>query len=321
MRRAQRLIALLALLQARRTATADALATEFGVSTRTILRDVRALVDAEVPIVAERGRYGGLTLLPGAQVDLSRLTETEADVFRAVGVDLARARQLGAEGTARTVLAKLDGRRPPSASRAPAPLLPLSEVVTIDNRPWFAGEPETDVASLAQELRRARRLHIRYRRSGQNAAREIEVDPHGLLLRADRWYLIAESGGGPSMFALARLESWRASDAPRKLPPGASLPEIARRLGERLESRQQVVVHASLRADRLDLARRILGSRLRSAGEPDRHGRTPVAVAYDQLDGVRQLLQFGDHIEVTAPAEARALVHRLGRELAAAHRP
>ena len=35
-----------------------------------------------------RGKYGGISLLPGNQVDLAKLTISEADVLRTVGLDV-----------------------------------------------------------------------------------------------------------------------------------------------------------------------------------------------------------------------------------------
>src|ERR1700722_14756578 len=161
----QRLIALLAVLQVRRVTTAEVLAAEFGVSVRTILRDIQALIDADIPVLTERGKYGGISLLPGGQAHLSKLTASEADVIRAVGFDLGRAARLGAETAARSAAGKLTAkrraplRRPPR--RAPPPLA-LSDVLTVDNRGWFAADESPDVASLARDLRLARRLRIRY---------------------------------------------------------------------------------------------------------------------------------------------------------------
>ncbi|MBP2337572.1 putative DNA-binding transcriptional regulator YafY [Saccharothrix coeruleofusca] len=317
MARPQRLIELLAALRARRRTTAEALAAELGVSTRTVLRDVQALVDAGIPVFTERGRYGGISLLPGDQVDLSKLTTAEADVLRAVGLDLDRARQLGEEAVARSALGKLVPRRTPAA---PAELpLSLHQVVAVDNRAWFAdGEPGPDVARLAQDLRRGRRLRIRYRRSGSTTARPAVVDPYGLLLRADRWYLIADRDAQPRMYALSRLRDWEVLAEPRRLREGEDLAGVAAELGRELESRHEVTVTARLDADRVDLAHRVLGSRLRTVGEAA-DGRVTITVSYDQLDGVRQLLQFADHIEVVDPEPARRLVHDLARQLARAH--
>src|ERR1700753_3068599 len=106
----QRLIALLAVLQVRRVTTAEALAAEFGVSVRTILRDIQALTEAGIPVLTERGKYGGISLLPGSQADLSKLTTSEADVVRAVGLDLGRAAALGAENAGPSAAGQLPGK-------------------------------------------------------------------------------------------------------------------------------------------------------------------------------------------------------------------
>ncbi|GAA2233711.1 WYL domain-containing protein [Promicromonospora sukumoe] len=319
---AQRLIGILGALQARRHTTAEALADEFGVSTRTILRDVQKLVDADIPVLTERGRYGGISLLPGQQVDLSRLTTSEADVLRAVGVDLERARVLGAETAARAAVGKFATRPGSPAPRRGVAPLSLADVVTVENRAWFApreeGEPP-DVAALARDLRQARRLRVTYRRSGESAARDLVVDPYGLLLRVDRWYLVADVAAAPRLFALTRLDGWALLDEARRLRAGTTLADVAAGLGQALETRHEVTVTALLDADGVDLARRILGSRLRTVGPADASGRVPITVAYAQVQAARQLLQFADHIEVTAPPEARSLLRRLATETATRH--
>jgi len=320
MSRPQRLIELLATLQSRRHTTAEDLAQELGVSARTILRDVQALVGAGIPVFTGRGKYGGISLLPGDQVDLGKLTTSEADVLRTVGLDVDRARQLGAEAAARSALGKLVPRRPPPAADASLPLS-LSDVVTIDNRAWFpAPDDPASQARLVEDLRRGRRLRIRYRRSGKAAARWRSVDPYGLLLRADRWYLIADADARPRMFALSRLECWEVLDEPRRLRSGAALPEVAGKLSRALESRHRVTVTALLDADRVDLARRILGSRLLAVSQVDRDARATITVGYDELDAVRQLLQFSDHIEILRPQAARRIIHDLAGQIARTHR-
>ncbi|GAA3598335.1 hypothetical protein GCM10022223_12090 [Kineosporia mesophila] len=334
MARPQRLIELLAALQAHPQTTAPDLAAELGVSVRTVLRDIHDLVATGIPVVTERGRYGGVSLLPGDQVDLSRLTTTEADLLRTVGLDLDRARQLGGESAARSALGKLDRARRSggeSAARSkPGKLdrerrvvnsspLSLADVVTVDNRPWFTDDPPAvDVAALADALRTGHRLTLRYRRSGTDRVHHLTVDPYGLLSRGGRWYLIADELGIPRMFALARVSGWEALDEPRRLREGADLASVARQLGEKLERRDEVIVTAHLARDRLDLARRILGTRLREITDLD-DGRVSLTVAYEETAGVRQLLQFGEHIEIVAPEPARRLVRDLAQRLMDVH--
>src|SRR5580765_155853 len=76
--RADRLVAILLLLQARGQVTAAEVAEELEVSERTARRDLEALGVAGLPIYSTQGRNGGWQLLGGARTDLSGLTAPEA---------------------------------------------------------------------------------------------------------------------------------------------------------------------------------------------------------------------------------------------------
>ena len=71
-------MSLVLLLRQRGRLTADVLARELEVSTRTILRDIEALSAAGVPVYAERGRHGGFSLLPGFHTEMTGLNHDEA---------------------------------------------------------------------------------------------------------------------------------------------------------------------------------------------------------------------------------------------------
>jgi predicted DNA-binding transcriptional regulator YafY len=79
MRRKSRLFALAEALRARRTGvTAAELASRFGVTLRTIYRDLDALQDAGLPLRADRGRGGGYALDKSYQLPPVNFTAREA---------------------------------------------------------------------------------------------------------------------------------------------------------------------------------------------------------------------------------------------------
>lgn len=77
--RLTRLTAILTKLQAGNNITPTALASQFGVSARTIYRDLSALEQAGVPLV--QGEHKGYTLLEGYRLPPIMFTETEANAL------------------------------------------------------------------------------------------------------------------------------------------------------------------------------------------------------------------------------------------------
>src|SRR5262249_3765134 len=75
--RADRLLSIIMLLQARGKMTAQVLAEELNVSGRTILRDVEALSMAGVPVYAQGGHDGGIALDENYRTTLTGLTDAE----------------------------------------------------------------------------------------------------------------------------------------------------------------------------------------------------------------------------------------------------
>src|SRR5260221_4956858 len=75
--RADRLLSIVLLLQTRGKMTAQVLAQELEVSTRTILRDIDALSTTGIPIYAEGGHSGGIALDKNYRVTLTGFKEDE----------------------------------------------------------------------------------------------------------------------------------------------------------------------------------------------------------------------------------------------------
>lgn len=77
--RLSRLTAILVLLQSRKLITASLLAQKFDISVRTVYRDIKALENAGIPVLAEEGK--GYTLMEGYALPPVMFTETEANAL------------------------------------------------------------------------------------------------------------------------------------------------------------------------------------------------------------------------------------------------
>ena len=78
-KRLSRLTAILTQLQTKRLLTSTTLAEKFGVSVRTIYRDIRALEQAGVPILTEDGK--GYSLMEGYKIPPVMFTESQANAL------------------------------------------------------------------------------------------------------------------------------------------------------------------------------------------------------------------------------------------------
>jgi len=74
---ANRLFEIIYILLNKENVTAKELAEQFGVSTRTIYRDVDTLSLAGIPVYTEKGKGGGISLLPDFVLNKSILSERE----------------------------------------------------------------------------------------------------------------------------------------------------------------------------------------------------------------------------------------------------
>ncbi len=186
--KADRLLSILLLLQTRGQVPAAELAERLEVSVRTIYRDVDALSAAGVPVWAERGRHGGINLLPGYRTDVTGLTSDEARalfVLSSQGTHDALGLGSAIGSALRKVMAALPAPHRPAAERT-------SERILVDPVRWQRTAPvdAVDLGELQRAVLADRRLALRYRHSGSAAPSEYTVDPYGLVSKAGVWYLV-----------------------------------------------------------------------------------------------------------------------------------
>jgi len=184
--RADRLLALLLLLQSRGRITASELATELEVSARTIFRDLVALSTAGVPVYCERGPGGGVALVEEYRTTLTGLTPDEARALFALSV-LAPLDQLGMGQSLKSAFLKLSAALPYSRR---SDELHIRQRIHIDSTGWHETQPTIPcLGTIQQALWQDNLLHIQYR-SLQNAVIEQVVAPYGLVAKVNLWHLI-----------------------------------------------------------------------------------------------------------------------------------
>jgi len=177
-KRQSRLFALAETLRARKSGvTAEELADRFGVSVRTIYRDLDALGDAGLPLLAERGRGGGYALERGYTLPPVNFTPREAAVLVALGRWARELRVIPFVETLATALDKVRGALSASAQR---------ELVQRADAMQFLGVPTLPVdrgvrAAIEAAWLDARPVRIRGEgRDGE--AFDAVVEVHGLLV-------------------------------------------------------------------------------------------------------------------------------------------
>jgi predicted DNA-binding transcriptional regulator YafY len=131
--RADRLISILLLLQARGRLTAGELSSQLEVSERTIYRDLDALGMAGVPIYSEHGPGGGYALLDSYRTTLTGLTESEVRTLFMSGVYGPLA-DLGLAEALEVALLKLSAALPEAQQRRAER---MRQRIHLDAVPWF----------------------------------------------------------------------------------------------------------------------------------------------------------------------------------------
>lgn len=208
MNKTERMLAIVLELQRGGGRRAEDLAATFETSVRTIYRDVQALSEAGVPLVATPGQ--GYRLLDGYFLPPVAFTVDEATTLLLGGDVVARQFDAPYRAAAESALRKLDAALPAGLRGA---------VAERRERLRFLGplSPEPDVAERLGLLRRAvlEGIGVRFRYYGWRSDREggapteRDVDPHTLDALGGVWYLVGHDHlrGAIRRFRLERMEA------------------------------------------------------------------------------------------------------------------
>ena len=186
MNRIDRLFAITLLLQARRRMRAQDLARVFEVTERTIYRDMAALSESGVPVVALPGE--GYELAEGFYLPPLRFTPDEAAAL------FLGAQMLGAHAVGR-LAANAQRSLDKIAIVLPKPLRAEMERLSESSgslRPALQFDlDQPRLATLQQAIQEPRVVWIRYHTLEGNEVTEREIEPHALSFFNGAWYVSA----------------------------------------------------------------------------------------------------------------------------------
>jgi len=198
--KADRLMSVLLLLQARGQITERELAEQLEVSQRTIHRDLEALSAARIPVSAVRGAQGGWQLEKGWRTHVPSLDEAELRALL-----MAQPRTLGnprMAAAAQSALNKLMAAMPESMKAQAAH---MQQRLHVDPTGWRDTGEDISMLTLVQEaVSKDRKLTFEYTKvDGERSSRT--VDPLGLVSKGLSWYLVARTAKGMRTFRVSRM--------------------------------------------------------------------------------------------------------------------
>lgn len=171
-----RLFEMVYLLLNKKSMTARELATHFGVSSRTIYRDVELLSSAGIPIYMSKGKGGGISLLSDFVLNKAVLTDGEkSDILSALHA--VEAVSLEQTNTAVQKLSSLFGNT-------------NVDWVEVDFSGWANADEEAKRFSLLKSaILRKKKVAFDYHSSEGSTQRTAE--PMKLCFKGQSWYLYA----------------------------------------------------------------------------------------------------------------------------------
>lgn len=316
MNRIDRLTGIILLLQSHRVITAEQIAAHYEISVRTVYRDVAALGEAGVPIIAEAGM--GYSLMRGYHMPPVMFTEDEAAALFMSGEIAEQIADESLRDSLRAALLKVRSVLP--ADRRDY-LDRLSERTKVWlKRPSQQEDEECHQAlmRLQEAVVRRRCTALRYDAGNRGEITTRMVEPLGVVFYARQWHLIAWCRMRKAMrdFRLDRLVDWEVTDDSFQGHEDFSLADF---LEEAIRGRELVPATLIFHPQVMERVRgEMMCARTRETRLPD--GRCQVDTltgSFEWLAG--WLMSFGPAVEVAEPLELRSLVRNLAFQVAEAH--
>jgi predicted DNA-binding transcriptional regulator YafY len=218
--RADRLLAMVMLLQSNVKMTAKALAEALEVSRRTILRDVDALSIAGIPLYTDSGHGGGIALDENYRLNLTGLKEPEVrSLFIASNAELLHDIGLGdaAQSTLLKLFAALPAPHQPSVNH-------IRQRILIDPVWWWHElQPLPFWDELQQAVYEDYRIQVHYENYNGEVVERL-LEPYSLVAKASLWYLVAKRDSEIHTYRVSRFQQVTLLDSHFQRPSDFDLP-------------------------------------------------------------------------------------------------
>ncbi|HYQ42547.1 MAG TPA: WYL domain-containing protein [Polyangiaceae bacterium] len=222
MTRLERLMGIALLLSARRRLRAEALAREFGISERTVYRDLRALQASGFPVQGTPG--DGYRLPSDAFLRPLAFTEAEAAALSIAASALASSADEGLRETLGSALSKLESGLGPEVR---AGVRSRRASVAFPPGTTKAKPKDGPLGEVLEAVRARQVLSFDYDAVTGKRSENRRVEPLGLVRLPDGWLLVAHclSRQAARAFRLDRMQRLRVGEpfAPR---PGGAFAEV-----------------------------------------------------------------------------------------------
>ncbi len=186
--RGARLLQILLLLQNRGRMTSATLAEELEVSPRTVLRDLDAMTEAGLPVIAHQGTGGGIELGFDYRSQLTALTTEEAEALALIlTADIPALDVLGLKTAAKRAAGKILETQAETVRQVMAE---TAGMFRLSAPPLDQDDPRP--AALARAVRGRNKVTLRAR-----DADRAQVHPTALWFDGVAWVLGSETGETP----------------------------------------------------------------------------------------------------------------------------
>lgn len=313
MNRIDRLTAILIQLQTKRVVRAEEIATRFEISLRTVYRDVKALMEAGVPIGSEAGK--GYFIVDGYHLPPVMFTQSEASALVLAG-------KLVEKMTDKSIRQEFDSALYKIQSVLHDP--EKDHLESLQNHIQVWRRPQSDGPSSDHHLKDMQKavvdkevLRIEYFSSHKDEMTKRDVEPIGLYYYGEAWHLIAwcRLRNGYRDFRADRIKTLKTIGIVFDARNLFTLQEyIATVVRSHHEVHQVIVIFEKQAARFIGNIRYTYGF----VSEQEMDGKIRMTFMTGYLAGFcRWLLMFGKEVEVESPDKAKAIIAELVEELAA----